>query len=212
MSNLLNRIPFISVISSAPQSGKSTLVKYMLTDLFSNKKLNYGLVFCPSAFDGGYSFLPEKYVYLRFDEDAVKNLMKIQMNQIKTNGSAKPAFIIMDDCIGSVNFQSKFISELITNFRHYNITIIICTQYIRRLPPTIHECCSYFFTFNQTSFKSITGINEIYMEEKKYDECSNFIRNNCKDYHFILVKTYEPIEKKYTISKCPIFKNIKINY
>ena len=46
----------------------------------------------------------------------------------------------------------------------------------------------------------------------RYEECKNYIDENTRDYHFILVKPFEADEDKYLKSKAPLMQNLKINY
>jgi GTPase SAR1 family protein len=146
MSQLFERIPNITLITACPNSGKTFLCRYLLHNLFQNQKLNYGLVFCATAFNESFSFLPKKYIYSQFDENKIKQLMNIQITQMHQSGEAKPAFIIFDDMIGSVNFTTPLFSKLITTYRQYNILLIFTTQYLFKVPPVLREC-TYFVTF-----------------------------------------------------------------
>ena len=112
MELVKDKVPSIIIIASSPNSGKSTLVKYILCDLFAHQKLCYGLVFCSTAWNAGYDFLPSKYIYKYFDEDAFINLINIQVKQIKDNGRAKPCFLVFDDMLASVNFTSPQFTKL----------------------------------------------------------------------------------------------------
>ena len=212
---LLDKIPSIILITAGPSSGKTNLVKYILCDLFTKKKLSYGLVFCPTSFNEAYNFLPSKYIYSQYDEDAIINLINIQIKQIKENGRAKPCFIVFDDVIGSIDFNSPFFSKLVSTFRHYNITLIFCVQYLYKVSPVLRECVSYFITFYQPTKRSIEAIYETYMNEfETYNECKNFIQSKTQDYKFILVNCNARLHEKYIISKAPLMddKKIKITY
>lgn len=213
MSNLFEIIPNITLIDSPPRSGKSCLVKYILYDLFKNNKLKYGIVFCGTSFTGCYDFLPKKYVYGTYDENALINLINLQIIQIKNHGKASPAFIIWDDCLGQVDFMSPVLKKLFTTYRHYNLQLIFTTQYIYAVSPILRQCSSYFITFRQQQKRSLQAIYETFLIDfDSYDECKQFISDNCIDYHFLLVKTLERDEKRYIISRCPLIENINIKY
>jgi hypothetical protein len=80
---ILNNIPNITYICTPPKSGKSYLVKYLLNELFKSKKLKYGIVFIGSKYNGDFDFLPQHYVYSRFDENVLKRLYNLQIKAIK---------------------------------------------------------------------------------------------------------------------------------
>jgi len=213
MNIYTERIPNITLINAPPQSGKTYLIKYILTDLFKTKKVKYGIVFTTTNFTDSYDFIPENYVHSLYNEDIIKNLMEIQVNQIKENKKADPCFLVFDDMIGSIKFNSNIIKKLFSTFRHYNILIIISTQYLFSIPPLIRECTTYFVTFNIDSHRSIKAIYESFMLD--FDtllKVKKFIKEHCIDYHFILIKTFEKKENKYSVMKSPKAKNIKMNY
>lgn len=215
MSKLFEKIPSIIMIASPPASGKTVLIKYILCDLFKTKKLNYGIVFCPTSFNDSYNFLPQKYVYGQYDENALKHLLNLQTEQIQKNGmnNSKPAFVVFDDCIGSINFKSPLFNKLISTYRQYKLTLIFATQYIYALHSIFRECTTYFITFNQQQKRSLIAIHDTFMGDfDTWDEVKKFINDHCKDYHFILAKTYESYDKKYKFMKVPLINNVKINY
>lgn len=153
------------------------------------------------------------YIYSQFDENKLRQLINLQIGQIHTAGKAKPAFVIFDDMVGSINFTSPLFSKLITTYRHYNILLIFTTQYLFKVPPVLRECTTYFITFKQPTKRSIQAIHETFMNEiDNYDECKGFIDSNTQDYQFIVVKPFESDDKKYVISKAPLVKDVKITF
>lgn len=200
------------LILGPPMSGKTHLIKYMITDLFKNKKLDYGLVFCKTSFNNSYNFLPEKYIHNDYNEEVIKNLLRIQIQQ-KENGNSKKAFIIFDDVLGSINLNSNFITELFTEYRHYNLTILFATQYLLKIPPLIRECQNNFICLGGNTDKTMKSVFENFMQDfKDYKTCREFILKYTKDYNYILVKKNEPLESKYTVNKAPKFKSKQIYF
>ncbi len=210
---LFDKTPNITLIDSPPASGKTNLVKYILQDLFKSDKLKYGIVFCPTNFNGSYDFLNKKWVYGVYEESALVNLINLQISQIKECGKAKPAFIIWDDCIGTIDFNSQILKKLFTTYRHYNLQLIFTTQYIYCVPPVLRSCTTYFITFNQQQKRSLQAIYETFMSDKdSYDECKNFIAQHCQNYNFVLINTQKSKESKYKICRVPLMGEFRINY
>jgi hypothetical protein len=209
-----DKIPNITLICAPPESGKTYLIKYLISDLFKAKKLKYGLCFCPTSFGGDFDYLPQKYIHTFYNEDIVKNLMDIQISQISQFGKAEPAFIIFDDCIGAVNLKSKFIMQLFSTYRHYNILIIITTQYLKKIDPLIRVCANFFITFCVNDKKTLTEINDTYCHEmNNYKQVHDFIKKHTQDYHFLLIEPKKAVDKKYTVYKAPkIKKNLYIDF
>jgi hypothetical protein len=103
---------------------------------------------------------------------------------------------------------------LITNYRHYNITVIIGNQYLYSVPPLIRQCVTYFVTFKQNTKKGIQTIYDEYFQDfESYKECKDYIQRNTKDYSFIMANMREKLENKYYIGRCEMIKtDIKITY
>ena len=194
--------PAIYLLASPPKSGKSVLIKHIISSLFKKNKLSYGIVFSGSLFNRDYAFLPSKYQYSNYSESAIKSLLRLQIEQIKNDGEAKPAFIIFDDMTASVNFNSKIMQALITRYRHFNILLIFAIQYIYKAPPILRECSTFFITFYQSTKISIKAIYECYMQDlENYKKCKEFIQSNCKNFHFILIEKDDNEKNKYKYSE-----------
>ena len=129
---IIENIPNITFICAPPKSGKSYLIKYLLNELFRKKKLKYGIEFIGSKYNGDFDFLSSKYVHSKYDENVLKKFYNIQIKQIQKKGKAPPAFIIFDDMLGSLNFNTGFIAELVPKYRHPNFTMIFTSQYLKK--------------------------------------------------------------------------------
>ena len=188
----------------------------MLNELFRKKKLKYGIVFTGSKYNGDFDFLPSKYVHSKYDENVLKKFYNIQVKQKLEKGKASPAFIIFDDMLGSLNFNTGFIAELVPKFRHPNFTIIFTSQYLKKIPPLIRQCTTFFVTFKTIGKTTIDAIQENYMQEKSKKEVVNFIEQSLPhidERKFILVEVMQDEEQKYTIDRAPAkYKPFKIKY
>ena len=214
MEEMINKTPNISIICAPPESGKTYLIKYLLNEMFKNKKVKYGIVFCPTKFKGQYNYLPNEFIHAQYNENVLRKFYNIQIAQFLKNKNIEPAFVIFDDCIGSISFKSSFMKKIISTFRHPNITFFFATQYIMEIPPLIRQCASYFITFDQRIELSFNAIQKNYMPDKTIEEVEEFIEENTEDYHFILVKlNAKKKEQRYFIEKVPEkYKEIKIKY
>ena len=142
-----------------------------------NKKFKFGLVFCKTKFNCGYDFIEDNKVVEGYNEDVLKNylqtlqkygeenpLIKKQKELgIKTNIS--PSFIVFDDIIGQMDLNSGFMSEFLTTYRHYNITLIAATQYLYKVPPLFREQADIRVMFCQTTKRSIEACYETYGQD-----------------------------------------------
>jgi hypothetical protein len=121
-------------------TGKSHLLKYIIRALCTTGRFDYGFVISTTAFNGAYDWMPEGYVLDHFMEDFVIRLLAYQ----KAN-SEKKAFLVLDDCIGSVKFNSPIWDKLAISGRHYRLTIMYTTQRPVKIPPVMRENSEYVF-------------------------------------------------------------------
>jgi hypothetical protein len=210
--DLLNQNrPFFLILSARPSSGKSHLIEYLM--LLNNPEYNknpfeYGLVLTGTSFNGQYNkFIPADFIHSSLDLSVIDNLMAIQASQMEATGSAPRAFIILDDCLSQKAFSSQTFINLSTQFRHFNISILIATQYIYKVPPVFRESATHAAIFKQTTMRSITALFESYGSAfNNVKEFSKYITNNLGDYRFCLYysnSSEEDIKKLYPIFKAP---------
>ena len=193
----------VIILAGKPAQGKSYLIKYFFYK--NRKKFDFGIVLTKTKFNGGYSFIPTNYVHPDYSEEKIKALMKIQSDLIE-KGINKQAFIIIDDCLTS-EFNNQLFTDLITQHRHYNITVIISTQYIYKINPTIRECANYAIMFRQSTKRSIEALYESFGNHfNNYKEFKTYLTDNTGDYQFIFVDINSQSDKLneiYNILKAP---------
>lgn len=214
--------PGMNVLCASPGSGKSYLIKWLIYNLWKRKKFNYGVVFCPTAHNGSYDWMPKnvfeafitKKVKAAKDEPAdLRNKELDTIIQYQKHNITSKAFIIFDDCIGSIPFNSSQMSNFITTYRHYRITCFIVTQYIFKIPRVIHECAKYAFIFDQKQKRSIDGIHEIYFGDIEKPVLIQWFKEYTKDHQFILVKVAESdTNKRYTVMKAGEMPSFKLDF
>jgi hypothetical protein len=94
--------------------------------------------------------LPQHQVFNDFTEDDVKTLMTKMERSVEKNGmkNTPSVLFIFDDILGKPKFlKSETMSKLITTNRHMNISVIILSQYFRKLPPVVRTNASYYMVF-----------------------------------------------------------------
>ena len=132
--------PFFTIVAGIPNMGKSNFIKYIMLqnhEKYSANPFRYGVVFTKTKFEGAYKFVPNKFVHSSYDPEVLQNFLKIQ----EDSEAKHRAFIIFDDCLDVKCFASQLFVDLVTQYRHWNISVLIATQYIYRVPPTVRECC-----------------------------------------------------------------------
>ena len=148
MDTLSLIIPGLFIINGAQGSGKSNLIKYLMQQY--RTKFSYGLCYSNTAFDGGFDYLPPKFVYQEYDENSLVTLMDIQANLVK-KGVIKEAYVIFDDVIDSKTFNSPILKRLCTQLRHYHITCILSTQHVTAIGPLFRNNCMNVAIFKTDS-------------------------------------------------------------
>lgn len=193
---------FIAIVAGIPNMGKSNFIKYIMLqnhENYSKNPFRYGIVFTKTKFEGAYNFVPAKFVHSKYDPDVLQNLMKIQEDSLAKHR----AFVIFDDCLDAKCFSSQLFSDLITTYRHWNISVIIATQYIYRVPPTIRECCRYAVMFRMTTKRSIQALFESFGTFfNNYEEFRKYLLEKTQNYYFILMDRNSKSDKVADVYKC----------
>jgi len=195
-------LPTSIIISGKPKSGKSHAIKYFMLENFN--KFAYGVVFCRSKFDGKYNYIPDKFVHGDYNEGVLDNLMSIQKRIIENGYQPQEAFVIFDDCLDV--FESATFKKLIVMYRHYHITIIIATQYINKVNPTVRECCAFALLFRTTTERSLEAITSSFGQQFLKHGFDEFLQAKTSNYQFILVdndSSSEDITDIYQVMLCP---------
>ena len=124
--------------------------------------------------------------------------------QKKTRERHKP-FLILDDMLPAGALQSQTFVNLFTQYRHFNISVIVATQYVFKVPPTIRECCTMCVIFKTTTKRSNQALFETF--GGNFNSLAEFVRYqlaNTKDHHFIL---YNAMSDSMAISE--LYKSCK---
>jgi len=208
-NELLPNLPTSMCVIGKSGSGKTNSIISMLT----NEKM------LKDTFDFIYLFsgikpdpelieplnLPKHQVYNDFEEDDVKKLMDKMEKSVEKNGMNKTPSVlfIFDDILGKPKFlKSSTMSKLITTNRHMNISVIVMSQYFKKLPPVIRTNCSFYMIF-PSSMSEIEKISDELcppnMSKKKFINIIQFATSD--KYNFISINT-----------KCGIDKMLRKNF
>ena len=197
-------IPGFTIIAGICGSGKTSAIEYILYK--NKKKFDYGLIFTNTFFtDNSFSYIPNQYVHGEFSEEKLSNFMDIQSNLVK-QGVKKNAFLVLDDCLDDPGmWNSSVFKRLISQFRHYNITIIITTQYPQAIPARFRSGAFQILIFQNTTERAIRGLFESFGQLfNLYNEFKNFVNQSTVNYQFIFINNKCPensIEKKYQVMR-----------
>ena len=204
MSNPIEfKPPYLMVICGRQGSGKSHLINWLMREnSLSDTAFDYGIVITNTAFEGSFPYIPQKYIFETFNPETVENLMNIQKKNVE-KGIHKQAFILFDDALDDPEqWTSPCIKRLTTQLRHYDISIIISTQYPHLVPPRVRANCMYSLFFDiGAGRREMDAIYNAYGGHfDNFQQFKAFYYNNVKDHKFVL---YDKESDTYKTYKCP---------
>lgn len=161
-------------------TGKTHLLKYVVGSMKGQFDVAFG--FCPTRFAGNLDFIPRERCFPEFSPKKVQDILKFQAEAVEKK-TAGHVLLVFDDVLGEATMKlygSLFLT-LATTCRHYQITVIITTQYIHKVPPALRENSRYVFITsvdNPRTMKMLYdefGINGITRKEFDYF-CEQFTK------------------------------------
>jgi Poxvirus A32 protein len=158
--NLKKWNSFTCVIYGARMSGKSNMLKHILTGKECGKladKFNTIVVFSKTVINGYYhGFLKKALMFDKFSDGPIETFKKYYANQ-KKQGKRYRWLVIFDDCMSNKQKYEEGISDIFTNGRHHGCSIVFLAQKA---------------TFVESTWKANTMLNIILksgtFKEKKY--------------------------------------------
>lgn len=159
-------IPGVYMVCGLQGGGKSHLIKYIMHE--NRKKFDFGIVFTNTGFvDANFDYVDERFVHLEYDSEILKNFKDICKRRIEasqTNKNVKPlcGFVIFDDCLEGNQWKDKELRSLVTQVRHYNITVIISTQHPTAIPPLFRTNTWQAFMFFMGTEDAMKALHKNY--------------------------------------------------
>lgn len=208
-------IPGLLLINGGQGLGKSHLIKYLIST--HKDKFDYGLVFCNTSFDisdkSSFDYIPKKYVHAEYDEVILSKFMDIQAKLVK-QGIVKEAFIIFDDCLDIEMFNTNCFKRLVTQLRHYHITVFLSTQYPNAVSPRTRNNCMQvviFYTDTEVALKALHGS---FGQQWSFKEFKKLVMDSCIDHAFLYYNKKEQDPKiRYQVLRAPkTIKSFKVTY
>lgn len=194
-------IPGTVVLNSRPGGGKSHLIEYLI---YQNRGLfSHGIVFSKSIFrKGNMSYIPDydgspemkrrylNFKHAKFDENKLQALLDLQASY--PDEERPLAFVIIDDELSTPHmWDCSATIDAATMYRHYNIVMFICTQYVNKVCTTIRECASQVGLYHMDTLRAINAAWEAYgqVEFDKYQPFKQWLDANTnpdkgKRFHF----------------------------
>ena len=188
-------------------SGKSTMIKNLIEALMVKKQLDYVGVFSnTSAFTDDYDFLKDhkdlrSNLFTSVNADkTIGKIMKIQKVNREKN-QKKQIILIFDDIFGTLK-DSKTFKDLVSTYRHYNISVIFSVQYITGIASYLRELSQYIVIFDQRTLHSLKLCYESYFQDvETFNDFKKLFKAKLQNFKFFFIDRKS--NKRY-IMKCTI--------
>lgn len=193
------------LFAASSRSGKSHLIKHLLMDMLASKQVKFGLVFCATKFNGSYDFIDSKYVIGGYDEETLKRYIDKLKEFHAKNGYFPNNFIVFDDLIGLIK-NTRYLDNILSTYRHYNITLFVSTQYVNKLSPLFREQATYCFIFKQHTKRSIEALFDSYGAQlfDKYVDWKKYLDAYTPKHHALMYdSTQDAMEDRFLVYKAP---------
>lgn len=158
-ANKLLAIDRINLFIGQPSAGKSNAIHYIVKS--TRYMFDYGVVVCPSASDGAYDWFDPRMLKIVYNESILA-----QIKSVQDQNGAKRMLLILDDCLGWVNWQSDLVIQIMMTTRHLKMTICLAGQYINKIIAPIREASTRAFIWRQETRNAMRSIYESFLQSK----------------------------------------------
>lgn len=177
------------------------MIKYLMSKMYT--KFNYGLVICPTAYDG-YDWLPQEWIHETPFPEEGQELGPVQrLYNLQQTVRANHAFLILDDCLGTIHWNEPFWMKLVTTTRHSHITIIIATQHCAAIPTFFRGVVNYAFIFRQNTEQSLDSTYKTFGQSfRNMNGWRDYLFSNLREKYWC-IKYSRDAESPYVKFKAP---------
>ena len=204
------------VLVGKKHSGKTNLLKHLLLmNTIKKKHWKFGIVFTNTKFDKEYTYLPDKYIIEGYDKVAFGDWKKqlIRMKKERMDDTIPPNFMVFDDLVGELRDDRDF-TNFICNHRHFNTSVFVSAQYLRKgVPTSLRECMDYAFLFNSKHELTLKALHEAFGQffRRFKDFRDFFLTNTQEEFVALLYRVHEKeMETAYLQYKSPDVSKIEV--
>ena len=174
----------ILTLTARKNSGKTHMIKALIHLAFKKKYFKWVIIISPTAFNGEYAkLIGEKNVFSHFDPESIDAMLNYQESLIKKNRGTQ-GLIIMDDCLGSLDFNHRVFSKLFSTNRHFKVGVWCTTQKFKALPTIIRGNADKVILLNSVSDTLAKSLHEEYSSDKfeSWRHLQNFCHSCTQDF------------------------------
>jgi hypothetical protein len=172
-------------------SGKSVLIRWIVQAELHHFRKVY--LICPTESVNSFysSFIDKDCIFDEWNEKWIEQLIDKMTteNTGKKGNNLTNVLLILDDCVGSLNFhQSPTLKRLFARGRHIGVAIIVASQHITAVPPLIRSN-SDIVLCGQLNRASLQLLADEYMVSTiDRDEFNKMYANATTNYGFLVIR------------------------
>jgi hypothetical protein len=195
---------FFVQLYGKPRSGKSHTMKYIIRNAIKDKKISDVVIFTPTSFTSGYDYI-DKNKCVDYSDEALMYILNLQREKVELQKQESPLLICFDDCLGNVNWNKSILKEFFCTYRHYNLALIVTSQYIHAIPSYIREFATHACIFRQETTNSINaGFENFGASYFTLDEFTALLNKATGDFKYLFVdKTQYTKESIFSSMRTP---------
>jgi hypothetical protein len=195
---ILQSKPSVYLLLGKQDSGKTFLLRDLFYSMSKNKFFEFGYAYSASSHyankECSLNFLDKKHIFNGFKEKHlqgyIEGLIKIK-EELQAQGKEMPHnFIIFEDVLGLIHFESEFMKNWMCKYRHTNTSIFFCAQYLKGgVGTNFREYCKYVFIFKQNTDRSKEALYKEFGTqwfEREDDFCQYLTDVTKQKYHCLL--------------------------
>lgn len=163
------------------REGKSYAMRWHLFSV--RDQVPRGYVFTNTKINGFWQqFVPDAYVFPKYNSDIIMQIINQQKALLgwmrdHPEQSVNPnLFLVLDDCVTEDLFHDPALNTLFFEGRHVRIMVMMSTQYVRRIPPSMRENADVVICFRAHSEAQLTAICESWLGRYNKKEAERIIR------------------------------------
>ena len=159
----------LSLFVARRNSGKTHLMRHLLREMARGGSFHWVRVVTPTAFNGEWAaVVGEAGVVDRFDEAYIDSILE---RQAATGGRSR-GLLILDDCLGSANFQSALFTKIASAGRHYGLTVWASFQHYFKAPTVLRANADYLFVLGRPGERVAKALLDEYSPQGVFTEAA----------------------------------------
>ena len=153
-------------------------------------------------------YIPSKYHIKPSDceEFLETKLFNTLSKYISKGYTSFNGFIIIDDCLGSINWNLPIWTKIFSTIRHYKLSIFVLTQYLHKVSPIVRTQAASYIFLKMLNWNELKAAYDCAFNYMTFDAFKDFVKFNTNNYNCIFVNNHSTSNDNiYKIIKAPEF-------